>query len=77
MSVLFHKTNTCNKYLTPLKENNIVIEVCFSRFPLWQNPTCGFGLAVIGGIDNPTNAGEISIIVKDILPNGPADVRLK
>ncbi len=44
---------------------------------LSRNPTCGFGLAVIGGIDNPTNAGEISIIVKDILPNGPADVRLK
>lgn len=42
-----------------------------------KKPNCGFGLAVIGGIDKPTPSGDVSIIVSDILPNGPADDRLK
>lgn len=34
----------------------------------------GFGIAVSGGRDNPNvESGEMSIIVSDVLPGGPAD----
>uniref|UniRef100_A0A8C2JVT6 Tight junction protein 2b (zona occludens 2) n=1 Tax=Cyprinus carpio TaxID=7962 RepID=A0A8C2JVT6_CYPCA len=45
----------------------------FSLF-LLQDSKMGFGIAVSGGRDNPNvETGEMSIIVSDVLPGGPAD----
>uniref|UniRef100_A0A8C1WT29 Tight junction protein 2b (zona occludens 2) n=1 Tax=Cyprinus carpio TaxID=7962 RepID=A0A8C1WT29_CYPCA len=48
-------------------------KIDFSLF-LLQDSKMGFGIAVSGGRDNPNvETGEMSIIVSDVLPGGPAD----
>ncbi|XP_015273734.1 PREDICTED: tight junction protein ZO-3-like, partial [Gekko japonicus] len=42
-----------------------------------QDPRKGFGIAISGGRDRPSNFdGDTSIIISDVVPGGPADGRL-
>lgn len=42
----------------------------------WQDSKLGFGFAISGGRDKPQPDGDTSILVSDVLPNGPAMGRL-
>lgn len=38
-----------------------------------QAPQLGFGIAISGGVDNPLfTSGEGTVVISDIIPNGPA-----
>ncbi|KAI3368918.1 hypothetical protein L3Q82_025889, partial [Scortum barcoo] len=43
----------------------------------WQDPKLGFGFAISGGKDKPhPETGDTTVVVSDVLPNGPAMGRL-
>ncbi|XP_031414149.1 tight junction protein ZO-2a [Clupea harengus] len=56
--------------------NPVMEEVVWEQYTvtLQRDPKMGFGIAVSGGRDNPQeDTGEVSIVVSDVLPGGPAE----
>ncbi|XP_066552157.1 tight junction protein ZO-3 isoform X2 [Amia ocellicauda] len=41
-----------------------------------KDPKVGFGLAIAGGRDKPSSSGDISVVISDVVRNGPAAGRL-
>lgn len=66
----------------PFTSLHFLLTVIFSPshfFPIlskWQDSKLGFGFAISGGRDKPQPDGDTSIMVSDVLPNGPAMGRL-
>ncbi|XP_041936382.1 tight junction protein ZO-2a isoform X2 [Alosa sapidissima] len=60
----------------PIIKNPVMEEVVWEQYTvtLQRDPKMGFGIAVSGGRDNPLeDTGEMSIVVSDVLPGGPAE----
>ncbi|XP_077592822.1 tight junction protein ZO-2a isoform X7 [Stigmatopora nigra] len=64
------------RYATQYFSNPVMEETVWEQYTvtLQRDPKMGFGIAVSGGRDNPSEEnGETSIIVSDVLQGGPAD----
>lgn len=68
MTVLFHSLNL-----------SLSLFFCLlSFFNVSQDPRIGFGFALSGGRDKPhPDSGDTSVVVSDVVRNGPAMGRLQ